>query len=217
MKTPSPVDDTILKQMVDAYEHHPDGRPLFCRDMNALRKLPRLEVAIQNVRFSPINGKRYGHQWPIRDDTLREAEAKLQDAKEEIRTARDFDELHDIVQRETGGLPGIGDLAVYDFALRMGAFRRKEPKRVYLHAGSAEGARLLGFEGPTVDPEEFQEPIRRLKSAGIEDFLCRLATAVKDTASKGLKARLRELWINNGSHASTQKTSRGAVLPRKAD
>ena len=187
LKTPCPVDDAILKQMVDAYiRDRKKGRLRYRRDMEALRKLPRLEVAILNVRYSPVNGKRYDHQWSITDEISREAESKLQAAKEEIRTAKDFDELHAIVQREVGGLWGVGDLVVYDFALRIGAFLRKEPKLVYLHAGTAKGARLLRFAGKTVDPNELPEAFSPLTPAEIEDFLCvyksQLAAAVKSNS-----------------------------------
>ena len=76
------------------------------------------------------------------------------------------------MQQKIGQIGGVGVLAVYDIAHRLGAFRGKEPKLVYLHSGSAEGAALLGFTGPTVDKKELPEAFSPLTCAEIEDFLC---------------------------------------------
>ncbi|HQM80509.1 MAG TPA: hypothetical protein PLX02_02700 [Syntrophorhabdaceae bacterium] len=71
-------------------------------------------------------------------------------------------------------IPGIGELAVYDTALRIGAFLRIEPSKVFLHAGTRTGARALGLETSaeflevSSVPSEFQV----LKPSEIEDVLC---------------------------------------------
>ncbi len=171
MNTPRRVDETILKEIVDAYIR--DYRPRARAEMEAFRRLPLLEVAIRDAALlSPTNGKKHSHQWKIPPHVLRAAESKLQAAKKAIRPAKDFDALHAIIQGEIGRIDGVGDLVVYDVAHRVGAFLRKEPKRVYLHRGTAEGAKLLGFTGPTVDPKELPEAFSRLTAAEIEDCLC---------------------------------------------
>ena len=54
--------------------------------------------------------------------------------------------MHDIVSDVAADFHGIGSLTVYDTATRIGAFLKLEPDRVYLHAGTRDGARALGFD-----------------------------------------------------------------------
>jgi hypothetical protein len=185
MKTPCRIDDAILKQMVDAYIRDPKkGRDRKRKELERFRDWrPRLDVAIhQAVIIDQTTGKKHAHQQRNPKDKLHEAHEKLQAKKEDVRAAKDFDALYDIVQREIGHIERVRDLAIYDFALRIGAFLGKEPKRVYLQRGSAEGARLLGFSGKTIDPEVLPDAFSPLTPAEIEDFLCvyksRLAAAV---------------------------------------
>jgi hypothetical protein len=172
MKTPLPRDEKNLKQLVDEYLR---SELLFRarKEMEAHRRLLNLEVAILDaVKLSPLNGKKHDHQRRIPKDILHKVQERLLAAKEAIRAAKDFHELHAIVEAEIGPIYGVGDLVIYDIAHRIGAFLRLEPKRVYLHRGTAEGARLLGLVGPTVDPKELPEPLAQLPAAEIEDFLC---------------------------------------------
>jgi len=172
MKTPCRPDETILKQLVAEYKRS-EFRSRALKEMEAFRKLLSLEVAILDaVKLSPINGKKHDHQWRIPKDILDDAQEKLLAAKQAIKAAKDFEALHAIVEARIGPIPGVGDLVIYDIAHRIGAFLRLEPKRVYLHRGTAEGARLLGFLGPTVDPKDLPEPLSQLTAAEIEDFLC---------------------------------------------
>ena len=147
--------DQILKQLVDHYiSNYRDGAR---RQMEAFRNLRMLKVAFQDqlavaicdaVKVSPDTGKKHDHQWR-QDQILPEVETKLQSAKEEIGVAKDFDGLHAIIEATIRPIHGVGELTVYDIAHRIGAFLQLEPKRVYLHAGTAEGARLLGYENRT--------------------------------------------------------------------
>jgi hypothetical protein len=74
------------------------------------------------------------------------------------------------VAETIGGIPGIGDLTVYDTAIRIAAHRGLSPRRVYLHAGTRDGARALGVprDRAWVMPRE----LRRLRPMEIEDCLC---------------------------------------------
>src|SRR6266704_2317835 len=53
-------------------------------------------------------------------------------------------------------------------------YRRRAPTRVYLHAGTREGAHALGVskERAWVSPEELPAPFQRLRAGQIEDCLC---------------------------------------------
>jgi hypothetical protein len=173
MKPPHRVDEMTIKKLVAHYRRSEYPR-LAREETEAYRKLrPHLNVAIQNaVKISPINGRKHPHQWKLPSRVLSEAQSKLLAASKAIMAAKDFDELYSIVQREIGSIDGVGDLTVYDVAHRIGAFLGKEPKLVYLHAGTAEGAELLGFTGSTVDKKELPEAFSPLTCAEIEDFLC---------------------------------------------
>lgn len=70
---------------------------------------------------------------------------------------------------------GIGELAVYDIATRVGAFLGLAPDKVYLHAGTAEGARVFGVRSKPwlpVEREVFPKPLANLPAADIENLLC---------------------------------------------
>jgi hypothetical protein len=118
------------------------------------------------------NGKRHPHQWRIPGVVLEQAEARLQTAGTRLAAASDFAALHKIVEREIGGIRGIGALTVYDIAHRIGAYFRRTPQRIYLHAGTREGAAFFGLRGESIDPKQLPYAFSRLAAAEIEDCLC---------------------------------------------
>lgn len=117
-------------------------------------------------------GKRHPHQCLIPKPLLELAEARLQAARKGLAGAADFAALHEIVEREIGGIKGIGALTVYDIAHRIGAHFGKLPALVYLHRGTKSGAAALGFKGRTLDPAMLPAEFSRLTAAEIEDCLC---------------------------------------------
>lgn len=90
------------------------------------------------------SGKRWSHQRRIPAAILEEAERRLQ--RVNFTAARSFDELLQAIDNAVHNLRGIGELYTYDTALRIGAYLRKLPERVYLHAGTRVGASALGFD-----------------------------------------------------------------------
>jgi hypothetical protein len=120
------------------------------------------------------NGKRFSHQRRIPEPVLKRAEAKLLRAVPRLRRAKFFDELHYIIETEILPIFGIGELMVYDTALRVGAKLGLEPTQVFLHAGTRVGARKLGINGgrKSVPISEFPAPLRRLSAKEVEDVLC---------------------------------------------
>jgi len=91
------------------------------------------------------NGKRYSHQNRLTRTALKQVRHALVNTP--LAECRNFAVLHLEVQRRIGRIPGIGELMVYDTALRIGAKRSLSPDVVYLHRGTREGARALGFRG----------------------------------------------------------------------
>ena len=63
---------------------------------------------------------------------------------------------------------------VYDTAFRIGAKLNKLPTKVYLHTGTREGAKALGFDGKvkSIGVYELQPEFQKLEPYEIEDILC---------------------------------------------
>ncbi len=63
---------------------------------------------------------------------------------------------------------------VYDAASRIGAKLRLKPQRIYLHAGTRDGARALGVprSARVLEKRDLPRPLRRLAAHHLENFLC---------------------------------------------
>jgi hypothetical protein len=129
-----------------------------------------LADAVEAAALSELpDGKRHPHQRRIPGRVLRQAATALTNASFAVAT---FDELHEVVRTTIGPLRGIGELAVYDVAYRIGAHLGLEPDKVYLHAGTREGARALDLGGATLWKDELPKSFHRLSVGEIEDCLC---------------------------------------------
>lgn len=72
-------------------------------------------------------------------------------------------------------IDGIGVLTIYDTATMIGCPINVYPEVIYLHAGTADGAKALGILGQTATKEQFVEvcdAFDKLEPIQIEDFLC---------------------------------------------
>lgn len=160
-----------LDDIVNDYiQVHRDG----ARDeMEEFARLPSLRSAIRHAalcHWLPGN-KRHPHQRRIPAALLQLAERTLQRAAHRLTKSRNFEDLRREVGR-TIGMKGIADLTIYDITHRIGAYLGKDPRVVYLHRGTAEGAQHLGFRGSTLDPELLPAAFSKLTPAEIEDCLC---------------------------------------------
>jgi hypothetical protein len=92
----------------------------------------------------------------------------------ELRAARSYESLIQTVETIIGSVPGIGELAVYDIALRIGARFGLEPEQVYLHRGTRAGAAALGMDAarPAAYISELPAGLRALIPREAEDTLC---------------------------------------------
>ena len=115
-------------------------------------------------------GCRHGHQHRIPRSVLQQAADKLTRAG--ISSCTTFADIHDAVETSIGCIWGIGELTVYDIAVRIGAKRGLKPCRVYLHAGTREGARTLGLGGYAIQKSAFPSEFSTLTPGEIEDCLC---------------------------------------------
>jgi len=73
-----------------------------------------------------------------------------------VKASTTFEELHGVVENLTREIPKIGELTVYDTALRIGAYLGLQPDKVFVHAGTLEGVQYLGLDGKrkTIDVAE---------------------------------------------------------------
>lgn len=125
-------------------------------------------------RFNPKKELwvRHDHQRRIPRLALHAARRRLRAAP--LRKVGSFHELFSIVDSALGGIPGIGELMVYDTALRIGANLGLQPDRVYLHCGTRRGARALGlnWRAEWLLPPELPKEFRSLPAWQVEDILC---------------------------------------------
>lgn len=132
------------------------------------------EEAIGQAALARLpSGKRHSHQYRVTGAALEESRSRLLANLPSLRQATSFDELFNVVEDLTEPISGIGELTVYDTALRIGARFGCKPMRVYLHAGTREGARALGFDPQrqAIEMDELPEPMRRLSAREAEDLL----------------------------------------------
>ena len=87
---------------------------------------------------------------------------------------------------------GLGELYVYDTALRIGAKLNLLPNKVYLHAGTRSGAEALGFDGKAtvLNVSDLPRELQKLEPHEIEDVLCIFKADLKKVDIKILEKDL---------------------------
>ena len=147
--------------------------------------LPSIKDAVARAsRAERPDGKRHDHQTRIRDDALRQVARRLENAS--WSSFKSFSDVHTFLEKNIGPISGIGELMVYDTALRVGARLGFEPKVVYLHRGTRSGLRALGLNAnrPFVEVSELPEELRSLRPHQLEDCLCIYKTELGLIAAK---------------------------------
>lgn len=150
-------------------------RPNAEAELDWFRHQPNLQEAIRNAAFAVnSNGKRYSHQRRLKSSTLEQAYVIMSDNIELIEDAQDFGQLIRRLEMMLENTEGIGELYIYDTALRLGAYLGFLPQKVYLHAGARTGARKLGldYRAPAIEVSSVPEELRGLAPHEIEDVLC---------------------------------------------
>ena len=118
-------------------------------------------------------GKKNSHQNRIPKGTLEKFKKELKKQKGIILNCCTFDELLEI--SENSSVKGIGPLAEYDIAFRYGRQTDIYPDKVYLHAGTREGAKKLGIVkrgAKYLTKEELPDYLKTIEPWMAEDFLC---------------------------------------------
>jgi len=139
------------------------------------RNQPSIEAAIEFAALSvDWRGKRFSHQRRIGRQALLAAKEALLSAVISLQGCSNFDELIELVEAVLDPIDGLGELYVYDISLRIGARLGILPQRVYLHAGTRTGAKVLGLDprARAIEVQSLPEPLRQLSAHEVEDVLC---------------------------------------------
>lgn len=171
-------------------------RPRLEKELDWFRRQPALREAIRLAALAVNSrGKRYAHQRRLRREVLERARDVLLRNEKAIAGCVDFDELYALLDRVLCPIKGLGELYVYDTALRIGARLGHLPQRVYLHAGTRLGARALGLDisAGTLETSQLPAWLHVLPAHEVEDVLCifkdHLGGTEKETAALSANGR----------------------------
>ncbi|MCX5747976.1 MAG: hypothetical protein NT062_36405 [Proteobacteria bacterium] len=164
-----------LKAVVRHYKQ--TFRPRAAAELASFEAEETLEAAVGRAALAQEpDGTRYGHQRRRTAEELRRGTKKLLSCLPKLAAASNFGQLFEAVDAAVGHLDGLGDLYVYDTALRIGAQKKVFPARVYLHAGTRAGAiALLGKDAKdlkVIFKFELPKELHELEAHEIEDVLC---------------------------------------------
>lgn len=151
-------------------------QPRALREKSFFESMPSLELAIYHAAFALDDReppKRYSHQRRIRMRPMKHAHHFLLQSRGRLAKVRSFEELHDFLRIAFSEVHGLGALYTYDTALRVGFFLKLAPEKVYLHAGTRQGARAFGVRNAdVVEVSALPRELAALPPHEIENFLC---------------------------------------------
>ena len=172
MSGPTRDDNRARRAVADYVRHH---RWHAVAEIDFYRTRGSLREAIdQAARAVGSDGRKHPHQRRLPVAKLTEFSQLLRQREGDVRKATTFAELHAVVDDVGSAIWTDAELAVYDAALRMGAYRGLLPDVVCLHRGTRSGAAALGLgQGrATLALQELPKPFRRLQAHEAEDCLC---------------------------------------------
>jgi hypothetical protein len=147
-----------------------EKRPHAIAESESFAREPTFQAAVRRAALGlTAEGKVHSHQRRV-GARHRWAEHLL--AHLDLLEAESFEELFAVI--ESLIIPGIKEMTVYDTAHRIGAKLGLEPRLVYLHRGTRDGAVLLGFSRKlrTLEPSQLPPAYQGLRPYEIEDCLC---------------------------------------------
>lgn len=132
----------------------------------------RADAIAKAVLAELPSGKRFSHQRRISKSILEKAKIAL--LQSNLDACHTFDQLHCFVAQVIGPIKGIGELAIYDTAHRLGAYLGFQPEHVYLHAGTRSGAKALKIQklSKKLPMASFPPEFQILRPEQVEDCLC---------------------------------------------
>ena len=162
--------ETIIRTYKLYTRHHKK------KEFDWFRQQTSLETTINlATKAKDENGKHYSHQRRILRTSISEANKILLEKHNALQKCKSFHELWLLIKKSLEIVNGIGELYIYDTALRIGAFLNLFPDRVYLHSGTLKGARAFGYvtkKKEWLNFDELPKVFSELYAYEIEDLLC---------------------------------------------
>jgi hypothetical protein len=165
------ISKQIFKEFLEKDVIHNDRVIKFCLKQNSLTDVIKIAVLSRD-----IYNKKHNHQHRIENFQLQMFLEKISLLEHKIQAVNKFDELLNLIVKEK--IIGIGPLALYDIALRIGYYIKIKPELIYLHAGAKTGANnFFGrkIKNNYLTKEEFVSKVDDFKNFSceeIEAFLC---------------------------------------------
>lgn len=128
------------------------------------------------------NNKMYGHQCRVAAKLPKGLRVSLDD-NIQPESFNSFHALYCWVESVASRVKGIGPTTTYDVARRLGVWVELKPEIVYLHAGTAKGAKKLGVTGKVAPLNAFPLEIQELGATHAENFLCIYKDAIQTSAN----------------------------------
>jgi hypothetical protein len=154
-------------------------QPIHEQELTWFRNQSSFEGALRLASHAEDErGRRYSHQRRIKSRAIIEAFRVLADSHDDLEQCSSFHQLWELVGSRLAPIEGVAELYIYDTALRLGAYLRLKPERVYLHAGTRIGAKGLGLLSPSdmhrlwLEPVELPSVLGKLPPLDVENLLC---------------------------------------------
>lgn len=135
------------------------------------------------------SGKHHPHLYRISKAALGQGKDWMLRSLETLRTAADFEAIHDQTRQISGLVRGLNAMWAYDTAFALAAARGLRPAAIHLHRGTAEGARHFGIaHRPTWEPRDWPQAFHDagLDAAHLENFLCVYKKDLRRLRSRGV-------------------------------
>lgn len=161
-----------MKKIISDYmKNHKKGENA---ERDFFKSCKTLEEAVSYAALARDNESKFSHQYRISNDALEDSRIILLKEIEKISKVRTFHELFELINSLIRPIHGIGDLVIYDTALRIGIKLGIKPEYIYLHAGTKEGAKNLGLpiNTPFLHKSQIPKEFRDLEADQIESIFC---------------------------------------------
>lgn len=171
----------FFKQYMKYYREQPSLSDLLVDATQGIIKISQRDNNVYYIRHphQEVFIDREGHQRGIPIEIANAVKENLLKYKDELYICETFSEIINIVEKCK--VRGFGELAIYDTAVRIGAFLKIEPDRVYLHAGTREGIKALEEKGylakgshkqKSLSITEMPKSMHKLSADEIQHFTC---------------------------------------------
>lgn len=169
----------IIRDYKKRKQNDPDSWVEHAKNQKNLSAAIKVSALSVNERGKRNPHQRFATRWI--PTALNDFASELSKFEVEIKKAKTFDQIHDIVSKVK--IKGISDLAIYDTAMRIGMYREIPPDKIFLHAGTRRGAeKILGrIDRPFILAKELPVEFHNIPCWQIEDILCIYKHILKPT------------------------------------